>query len=253
MGWTGGSRDWNLHRNTSYLLALIAAPLVISVHSIVSLDFATSILPGWHSTIFPAYFVVGAVFSGFAMVQALLIVTRKVMRLEEYITINHIQKMNRIILLTGSMLLLAYFTETFFSLYSGDIYEKTILKERLSGTYSPLFYTMILTNGLLPQLLWIRKFRSSIMGTFVIALLILVGMWIERFMIIVVTLHRDFIPARWADYVPSLTEVGLFLGSLGFFFTFYLLFSKYFPIISIAETKHSVHSTEDNGNYTLPL
>lgn len=248
MGWTGASRQWERYQATAQILAVVATPLVISVHSIVSMDFSTSLIPGWHSTLFPALFVTGAIFSGFAMVQILAIITRKAMNLELFITHYHIRQMNKIILLTCNLLLMAYATEMFLGWYSANPYELTILRNRVSGIHAPIFYPMILLNVVFPQLLWIRRFRNSIAFTFVLSILILAGMWLERFLIIIGSLQRDYIPARWTHYAPTPTEIGIFAGTLGLFLTLYLLFVRYLPLISFSEIKHQLLVFQSNKN-----
>ncbi len=236
-GWTGSARHWSRHESLSLILAGLAAPLVLSVHSIVSMDFATSIIPGWHTTIFPPYFVAGAIFSGFAMVLTLLIVTRKALNLEDYITVNHIESMNKIIIATGSIVGIAYLTELFMAWYSGVPYERFAFINRAMGPYAWAYWIMMTCNVLSPQLLWIKKLRRSMIFTFILSIFINIGMWFERFVIIVTSLHRDYLPSSWTMYSPTWVEVGLFVGTLGIFFTLFLLFVRVFPVIAIAEVK----------------
>jgi molybdopterin-containing oxidoreductase family membrane subunit len=236
-GWTGSARHWQRHESMSLILAGIAAPLVLSVHTIVSFDFATSVIPGWHTTIFPPYFVSGAIFSGFAMVQTLLIVARKAMKLEEYITINHIESMNKIIIATGSIVGIAYLTELFIAWYSGVQYEWFVFYNRAVGPYWWAYWTMMICNVVTPQLFWVKKIRRNPLITFIISIFINIGMWFERFVIVVTSLHRDYLPSSWSMYSPTLVEVGIFIGTLGLFFTLFLLFIKYFPVIAISEVK----------------
>jgi Ni/Fe-hydrogenase subunit HybB-like protein len=235
--WKGSARDWHRHEVTSIMLAAIATPLVLSVHSIVSMDFADSILPGWHTTIFPPYFVAGAIFSGFAMVLTLLIIARKLLHLEDFITVEHIESMNKILIATGSIVALAYLTETFMSWYSGVKYEQYNLINRMTGPYQWAYWIMIICNVGSAQLLWIRKLRRSLFFTFLISIVINIGMWFERFVIIVTSLHRDFLPSSWTMYKPTVVEYGLIIGTLGIFFTSFLLFIRVFPVISIFEEK----------------
>lgn len=235
--WKGSARDWHRHEVTSIMLAAIATPLVLSVHSIVSTDFADSILPGWHSTIFPPYFVAGAIFSGFAMVLTLLIIARKTMGLEDFITVEHIESMNKILIATGSIVALAYIAETFMSFYSGVEYEHANLMNRMTGPYRWAYWIMIGCNVVSAQLLWIKKLRTNLMFTFFLSIIINIGMWFERFVIIVVTLHRDFLTSSWTMYKPTIVEYGLIIGTLGIFFTAFLLFIRTFPVISIFEVK----------------
>lgn len=237
LGWNGSNRVWSRYETIYLLLAGLATPLVVSVHTIVSMDFATSVLPGWHSTIFPPYFVCGAVFSGFAMVATLMIVARRLLGLKSYITDLHIDNMCKIILLTGSIVGLAYLTEVFIGWYSGNPYERFVIVNRALGPYAWAFWTMVTCNAFVPQLFWSSRVRASIPLVFVICLLVNVGMWFERFVIVVTSLHRDYLPANWTMYAPTATEVGLLIGSFGLFFTAYLLFIRIFPCVSINEVK----------------
>lgn len=236
-GWTGSARHWQRHESMSLILAGLAAPLVLSVHTIVSFDFATSVIPGWHTTIFPPYFVSGAIFSGFAMVQTLLIVARKALKLEDYITISHIESMNKIIIATGSIVGIAYITEFFIAWYSGVEYELFAFINRATGPYWWAYWTMMTCNVITPQLFWIKKIRTNPLVTFIISIFINIGMWFERFVIVVTSLHRDYLPSSWSMYRPTLVEVGIFIGTLGLFFTCFFLFIKFFPVIAIAEIK----------------
>lgn len=242
-GWTGSARHWHRHEVLSLILAGLAAPLVLSVHSIVSMDFATSVIPGWHTTIFPPYFVAGAIFSGFAMVLTLLIVTRKVLNLETYITLGHIESMNKIIIATGSIVGIAYLSELFIAWYSGVEYEQYAFLNRATGPYWWAYWIMMSCNVICPQLLWFRKLRRNVIFTFILSIFINLGMWFERFVIIVTSLHRDYLPSSWSMYSPSVVEVGLFIGTIGFFFTCFLLFIRVFPVIAIAEVKSVLKSS----------
>jgi Ni/Fe-hydrogenase subunit HybB-like protein len=235
--WSGSARDWQRHEVTSIMLAAIATPLVLSVHSIVSMDFATSILPGWHTTIFPPYFVAGAIFSGFAMVLTLLIITRKVLHLEDYITVDHVENMNKILIATGSIVGLAYMTELFMAWYSGVEYEHYAFMNRLKGPYWWAYMLMMVCNVVSSQLLWIKKLRTNLAFTFILSIVINIGMWFERFVIIVTSLHRDYLPSSWTMYKPTIVEYGMLIGTLGIFFTAFLLFIRIFPVISISEVK----------------
>jgi Ni/Fe-hydrogenase subunit HybB-like protein len=240
-GWTGSTKHWQRHESLSLVLAGLATPLVLSVHTIVSFDFATSIVPGWHTTIFPPYFVAGAVFSGFAMVQTLLLVTRKVLRLEDYITLEHIEVMNKVIVLTGSIVGVAYITELFISWYGQNPYEAAAFRNRwdLSTPYAWAYYIMMGCNVLSPQFFWFKKLRRNLLFTFFMSILVNVGMWFERFVIIVTSIYRDYLPSSWSTYyAPSIFEVGFYMGTFGLFFTCYFLFSKFFPVIALAEIKH---------------
>jgi molybdopterin-containing oxidoreductase family membrane subunit len=247
-GWKGSARDWHRHEITSIMLAAIATPLVLSVHSIVSMDFASSIVPGWHTTIFPPYFVAGAIFSGFAMVQTLLIITRKTMGLEDYITASHVENMNKILVATGSIVALAYMTEMFMSWYSGVEYEHYAFMNRATGPYWWAYMIMIVCNVVSSQLLWIRKLRKSLVFTFFLSIVINIGMWFERFVIIVTSLHRDYLTSSWTMYKPTIVEFGLLIGTLGIFFTAFLLFIRVFPVISISEVK-SIMKTGDQHQH----
>jgi Ni/Fe-hydrogenase subunit HybB-like protein len=246
LSWKGSARDWHRHEITSIMLAAIATPLVLSVHSIVSMDFATSVLPGWHTTIFPPYFVAGAIYSGFAMVLTLLIIARKAMKLEDYITVEHVESMNKILIATGSIVALAYFAEIFIAWYSGDEYEYSNLMNRLNGPYNWAFWIMMICNVVSSQLLWIKKLRRSLAFTFFISIVINVGMWFERFVIIVISLHRDFLTSSWTMYKPTIVEYGLLIGTLGIFFTAFLLFIRFFPVISIFEVKSILKTNGSN-------
>jgi Ni/Fe-hydrogenase subunit HybB-like protein len=236
-GWTGSAKNWQRFEEVSLVLAGMSTPLVLSVHSIVSMDFATSLLPGWHTTIFPPYFVAGAIFSGFAMVQTLLIITRKVLSLENYITIYHIDMMNRIIMITGSIVGIAYITEFFMSWYSGVEYESYCFINRATGYYWWAYWSMMTCNVISPQLFWSKKLRTNITFTFILSIVVNIGMWFERFVIIVTSLHRAYLPSEWSTYHPTWVEVGIFIGSLGLFFTCFLLFVRFFPVIAMSELK----------------
>jgi Ni/Fe-hydrogenase subunit HybB-like protein len=237
LGWRGGNRQWQHYEMAYLLLAGLSTPLVLSVHSVVSTDFATSVLPGWHTTIFPPYFVAGAIFSGFAMVSTLAIITRKIYGLENIITINHLEKMNKIMLVTGMMVGYSYGCEYFIAWYSGNEYEHFAFINRAFGPYAWAYWIMITCNVLVPQLFWSRKLRTNVPVMFIAALLINVGMWFERFVIIVSSLHRDFLPSSWDYYRPTIFDIGIFVGSFGLFFTLFLIFLKFVPIIAMSEVK----------------
>jgi molybdopterin-containing oxidoreductase family membrane subunit len=223
---------------------------VASVHTIVSFDFATSVVPGWHTTIFPPYFVAGAIFSGFAMVQTLLLITRKVLSLEDYITIEHIDVMNKVIVLTGSIVGIAYLTELFMAWYSAVDYEWFAFKENrlnLDSPYGWSYWLMMGCNVLSPQIFWFRNMRRNLFVTFFMSILVNIGMWFERFVIIVTSVYRDYLPSSWSTYyTPTIWEVGFYLGTFGLFFTCYFLFSKFFPVIAIAEIKHILKKNGEN-------
>lgn len=236
-GWKGTARDWQRHEILSLMLAGLAAPLVLSVHSVVSFDFATSVIPGWHTTIFPPYFVSGAIFSGFAMVLTLMIITRKALHLENYITKAHIESMNKVIILTGSIVGIAYITELFMAWYSGVEYEQYAFLNRATGPYWWAYAIMMTCNVVSPQLFWFKKLRRNLTVTFIITIFINIGMWFERFVIIVTSLHRDYLPSSWTMYKPTITEVAIYVGTFGLFFTGFFLFIKFFPVIAMAEVK----------------
>jgi len=237
LGWNGSARTWSRYETATTLLAGLATPLVISVHSIVSMDFATSVLPGWHTTLFPPYFVAGAVFSGFGMVMTLLIIVRAVMHLERYITATHLEAMAKIMLLTGSIVGFSYATELFNAWYSHNVYERYAFLNRLAGPYAWCFWIMVGCNALAPQVLWLRRARRSVPLLFVLSILVNVGMWFERFVIIVTSLHRSFLPSSWTMYRPTVVEVGTLAGSFGLFFTCFLLFIRVLPMIAMWEIK----------------
>ena len=236
-GWSGRAKDWQRMEETMLLLAGIATPLVISVHTIVSFDFATSVVSGWHTTIFPPYFVAGAIFSGFAMVSLLLIILRKVCKLEAYITLKHIELMNTVMLVAGSIVAVAYLTEFFMAMRSHSEFEKYVFINRATGAYAWAFWTMIICNIVLPQLLWFKKLRRSITFSVCVALVVCVGMWFERFVIIVTSLHRGYLPSSWTMFSPTWVDIGIFVGTLGFFFLLFLLYARSFPMIAQAEVK----------------
>ena len=236
-GWNGSVKTWQRFEIVSLILAGISTPLVLSVHTIVSMDFATSVIPGWHTTIFPPYFVAGAIFSGFAMVQTLLLVMRKVLNFENYITMFHIESMNKIIMVTGSIVGIAYLTELFIAWYSGSEYEMYAFANRVAGPYWWAYWAMMTCNVISPQLFWFKKIRTSIPISWVLSIVVNIGMWFERFVIIVTSLHRDYIPSSWAMFYPSWVDVGIFVGSIGVFFTLFLLFLRFLPGIAIAEVK----------------
>ncbi len=244
-GWTGSAKHWQRWEALSLVLAGLATPLVLSVHTIVSFDFATSVIPGWHTTIFPPYFVAGAVFSGFAMVLTLMLIVRKVLNLEEYITLNHIESMNKIIVLTGTIVGVAYLTELFIAWYSGYVYEQSAFYNRAVGIYWWSYFGMMFCNVISPQMFWSKKLRRNITFTFFMSIIINIGMWFERFVIIATTLARDYLPSSWSYYIPSWTEIGLYVGSFGLFFTLFLLFTRVAPVIAIAEVKSILKTAGD--------
>ena len=242
-GWSGRAKHWQRFEEVSLVLAGLATPLVFSVHSIVSMDFATSVIPGWHTTIFPPYFVLGALFSGFAMVETLLIIVRKVVKMEAYITIKHIEYMNIIILFTGSMVGTAYITELFMAWYSGVEFEQYAFLNRATGPYWWAYVSMMSCNVIIPQLYWIKKIRTSFIATFILSIFVNIGMWFERFVIIVTSLHRDFLPSAWSMFSPSFVDIGIFLGTIGFFFVLFLMYARTFPVVAQAELKTILKSS----------
>ncbi len=242
-GWTGNAKAWQRFEEVSLVLAGLATPLVFSVHSIVSMDFATSVIPGWHTTIFPPYFVAGAVFSGFAMVQTLMLIVRKVMHLEQYVTIKHIEYMNIIIIVTGSIVGVAYLTELFVSWYSGVEYESYAFINRFSGPYWWSYWAMMTCNVVSPHLFWVKKWRTNLTFTFIMSIVVNIGMWFERFVIIVTSVHRDYVPSSWSMFYPTWVDIGVFIGTLGLFSVFYLLFLRYFPVLAFNEVKTILKSS----------
>lgn len=237
LGWRHSNRHWQHYEKAYMILAGLATPLVLSVHTVVSFDFATAVIPGWHSTIFPPYFVAGAIFSGFAMVVTCLLFLRKVFHIEHIITMNHLDNMNKIILVTGMMVGYGYTMELFMAWYSGNHFERFVFLNRAFGPYAWAYWTMISCNVLLPQLFWFRKIRRSIPMMLFIVIFVNVGMWFERFVIVVTSLHRDFLPSSWRMYTPTLVDLGILLGSFGLFFTLVLLFTRTLPVVSMAEVK----------------
>jgi Ni/Fe-hydrogenase subunit HybB-like protein len=248
LGWRHSNRHWQHYEKAYMILAGLATPLVLSVHTVVSFDFATAVLPGWHSTIFPPYFVAGAIFSGFAMVVTCLVFLRKVFHIEHIITMNHLDHMNKIILATGMMVGYGYFMEYFIAWYSGNHFEQFVFLNRAFGPYAWAYWTMISCNVLLPQLFWFRKIRRSIPVMLFIVIFVNVGMWFERFVIIVTSLHRDFLPSSWRMYTPTLIDLGILMGSFGLFFTLILLFTRTLPVVSMAEVKAVILGAQPSHN-----
>jgi Ni/Fe-hydrogenase subunit HybB-like protein len=244
-GWTGSAKHWQRWESLSLILAGISTPLVLSVHTIVSFDFATSVIPGWHTTIFPPYFVAGAIFSGFAMVLTLMIITRKLLHLEDYITVEHIESMNKVILLTGTIVGVAYLTELFISWYSGYVYEQFAFFNRALGPYWWSYFGMMFCNVVSPQFFWKKSWRRNITLTFFLSIVVNIGMWFERFVIIATTLARDYLPSSWSLYTPTWVEICIYLGTFGIFFTCYLIFVRVAPVVAIAEVKSILKSAGD--------
>ncbi len=237
MGWRGSARHWHRYETTYALLAALATPLVISVHTVVSFDFAIGIVPGWHATIFPPYFVAGAIYAGFAMVLTLSIPLRKFYGLEDFITMRHLRNMSKIMLATGLIVAYGYMMETFMAWYSGSPYERYMVMNRFQGPYATIYWLLITCNVVLPQVLWIRRVRHSVAALWVISLVVGVGMWLERFIIIVVSLHRDFLPSSWAMYKPTFWDFSMFIGTIGLFLSLIFLFVRFLPMISISEIR----------------
>ncbi len=237
LGWSGSNRNWSNYEKAYLLLAGLSTPLVLSVHSIVSFDFAVSQLPGWHTTIFPPYFVAGAIFSGFGMVLTLLIPVRSLCGLQEVITVRHIELMGKVILATGSIVGYAYGMEFVIAYYGGNPYELFTFKNRAFGPYWWAYWIMVACNVISPQLFWFKKIRTNLVAVFVISIFVNIGMWFERFVIVVTSLHRDFVPANWGYYKPTIVDILTFAGTFGLFLTLFLLFLRFVPLIAIAEVK----------------
>lgn len=240
LGWTGSSRQWHRFEKAYLLLAGLATPLVLSVHTIVSFDFAVSQLPGWHTTIFPPYFVAGAVFSGFAMVVTLLVPARELFGLKHLVTIGHLETMTKIILATGMMVGFAYGMEFFIAWYGGNPYEQFAFINRALGPYAWAYWTMVSCNVLVPQLFWFKSIRTSPWIMFGLCILINVGMWFERFVITVTSLSRDFLPSSWGYFKPTSVDIQMFIGSFGLFFTLFLLFIRFLPVVAMSEVKAEI-------------
>jgi Ni/Fe-hydrogenase subunit HybB-like protein len=237
LGWTGSNRHWSNYEKAYLILAGLSTPLVLSVHSIVSLDFAVSQLPGWHTTIFPPYFVAGAIFSGFGMVLTLLVPLRKLCHLEDIITMRHIDIMCKVTLATGSIVGYAYIMELFIAWYSGSPYERYAFMNRLQGPYAWGYWIMMSCNVIIPQFFWFKSLRHNLKFVWIMSILVNIGMWFERFVIIVISLHRDFIPANWGYFKPTWVDICTYLGTFGLFFTLFLLFLRFLPMIAVAEVK----------------
>ncbi|EQA45754.1 polysulfide reductase NrfD [Leptospira broomii serovar Hurstbridge str. 5399] len=246
-GWVGSNRAWSHLETVAMILAALSTPLVLSVHTIVSFDFAVSILPGWHTTIFPPYFVAGAIFSGFAMVVTLMVIAREVFNLKDYITMKHLENMNKVIMVTGLIVGLAYSTEFFMAWYSGNEYEGFAFVNRAFGPYGWAYFIMFSCNVFAPQVFWWKKLRTSIPVMFIISIIVNIGMWFERF-VIVMTLHRDFLPSSWDVYIPTVYDFMMLLGTFGIFFTLFLLFCRLLPVIAVAEIK-TVMPHKDGGHH----
>jgi Ni/Fe-hydrogenase subunit HybB-like protein len=249
MGWNGSNRAWRHYEKAYLLFAGLSTPLVLSVHSVVSFDFATSVVPGWHTTIFPPYFVAGAVFSGFAMVATLIIIMRKYFKLQHIITIDHLDVMNRIVIVTSLMVGYAYMVEVFIAWYGGVAYERYAFMNRAMGPMAWAYWIMVSCNVILPQLLWIRKVRRTVLLMYPIVILVNVGMWFERFVIIVLSLTRDYLPSAWSKFTPTIVDMGLLVGSFGLFLTLLLLFVRFLPTVSVAESKAVMPGSQPSGGH----
>jgi Ni/Fe-hydrogenase subunit HybB-like protein len=246
MGWRGSARHWHRYQSAYLLLAGLATPLVLSVHTVVSFDFSIAIVPGWHTTIFPPYFVAGAIYSGFAMVLTIAIPLRKFYHFEDFITMRHLENMAKVMLATGLIVAYGYFFEFFMSLYSGQKFDVFLVQQRLHGPYSHYYYALILCNILTPQLLWIRAIRTNVTVLFLMSIIVNIGMWLERFVIVVISLTRDFMPSAWGRYSPTVWDWATFIGTLGLFTTLIFLFVRVLPAISIAEMRELVAHNEEH-------
>jgi Ni/Fe-hydrogenase subunit HybB-like protein len=244
MGWRGSAVHWSRYETASLLLAGLATPLVVSVHTVVSFDFSIALVPGWHSTIFPPYFVAGAIYSGFAMVLTLAIPIRKYYKLEDLITMRHLELMGKVMLATGMIVAYGYMMETFVAFYSGNPFDRYMIVNRMAGPYKYVYWLLILCNIVIPQSLWSKKVRRSVLGLFIISLVVNVGMWLERFVIIVVSLHREYLPSKWDMYYPTRWDWATYVGTIGLFLTLFYLFMRFVPMISIVEVRSLVHETE---------
>jgi Ni/Fe-hydrogenase subunit HybB-like protein len=245
LGWRGSAKHWHRYELASLLLAGLSTPLVVSVHSIVSLDFAAGILPGWHVTVFPPYFVAGAVFAGFAMVVLLMLPIRKIYHLEAYITVKHFDLMAKVILATGMIVLYGYILELFYAWYSGNIYETFFAWNRMFGPYGWSFWALILCNGVAPQLFWSKRMRQSVPALIFVSVMVSIGMWLERFVIIVGSLYRDFLPSSWGYYTPSFWDWLMYIGTFGLFFTGMFLFIRLAPMIAVSEMHALLHQKKE--------
>ncbi len=249
MGWRGSAMHWHRYQMAYLLLAGLATPLVVSVHSVVSLDFAISIVPGWHVTIFPPYFVAGAVFSGFAMVMTLAIPLRVIYGLEDFITARHLRNMAMIMLATGLVVAYGYLMETFMAWYSGSLYEEYMIMNRMRGPYAPFYWLLITCNVVIPQILWFRWARYNALILFIVAIVVNSGMWLERYIIVVTSLHRDFLPSSWGMYTATVWDWATYAGSIGLFFALLFLFIRFLPMVSIFEMRELVHETKNEHTF----
>ncbi len=245
MGWRGSAVHWYRYETAYLLLAGLAAPLVVSVHTVVSFDFATGLLPGWHATIFPPYFVAGAIFSGFAMVMTLAIPLRKMYGLEDFITLRHLDNMSKVMLATGLIVGYGYMMEAFMGWYSASQFEQYMIVNRMTGPYAAMYWALIACNIITPQFLWSRRVRRNVPLLFLISIVVNIGMWLERYVIVVTSLHRDFLPSSWGMYSGTVYDWTMYLGSIGLFLTMLFLFIRFLPVISIFEMRALVKETED--------
>jgi Ni/Fe-hydrogenase subunit HybB-like protein len=252
LGWRGSARHWRNYEMAYLVLAGISTPLVLSVHSVVSFDFATSVLPGWHTTIFPPYFVAGAIFSGFAMVVTLMVIARWAFQIQHLVTIKHLENMNKIMLATGTIVGYAYATEFFIAWYSGNPYERFVFINRAFGPYAWAYWTMVSCNVISPQFFWFKKLRTNVPFMFILSIFVNIGMWFERFVIIASSLHRDFLPSSWGYFTPTYVDILTFMGTFGLFLTLFLFFVRFLPMIAVSEVKgmlaneqmhHAAHGT----------
>src|SRR5262244_1484625 len=251
MGWRGSARHWHRYEMAYLLLAGLATPLVLSVHTIVSFDFAVGIVPGWHATIFPPYFVAGAIYAGFAMVLLLTIPLRRFYGLEGFITMRHMHNMAKVMLATGLIVGYGYTMEAFFGWYSGNKYERFMIWNRMHGPYHLYYWALILCNIITPQFLWIKKIRGNLLWLWIISFVVSIGMWLERFVIVVTSLHRDYLPSSWGMYQPTVWDFSTFFGTIGLFFTLLLLFVRFLPAISIFEVRTllpQAHAEEEDDD-----
>jgi Ni/Fe-hydrogenase subunit HybB-like protein len=237
LGWRSSARHWQRYEKAALLLAGLSTPLVVSVHTVVSFDFAVAMLPGWHTTIFPPYFVAGAIYSGFAMVLTLMIPVRRFYGLEDIITIRHLNNMAKVTLATGLIVGYGYMFEAFFGYYSADVYEKFMIWNRMTGPYAPFYYCLIFCNVITPQFLWSKRIRTNPMILWCVSIVVNIGMWLERFVIVITSLHRDFLPSSWSMYWPTIWDWAVYLGTLGLFMTCIFLFVRVLPMITIFELR----------------
>ena len=249
LGWRGSARHWHRFERAYLILAALATPLVLSVHSVVSFDFAVSIIPGWHTTIFPPYFVAGAIFSGFAMVVTIMVPARQLFGLKELVTIRHLENMNKVILATGCMVGLAYGTEFLIAWYSGSAHEAFTFLNRATGPYAWAYWIMVFCNVVAPQFLWSKKIRTSPWLMVIVAIFVNIGMWFERFVIVVTSLTRDYLPSSWHYFSPTWVDICTFAGTFGLFFTLVLLFCRYLPMVAISEVKTVLPGAHAHGDH----